>query len=124
MEEEGRNKIGAWCCRFIRFSAFFILHSPWVSQFHHVIEIAFLIVASNLEHIDQTGVRTGDRLEFANAGVLALKRALVVEIASIYHFDGAMRAQGGAREPNFTVAAATDGAQPLVIGHAWRGTVR
>jgi len=124
MEEEGRNKIGAWCCRFIRFSAFFILHSPWVSQFHHVIEIAFLIVASNLEHIDQARVRTGDRLEFANAGVLALERARVVEIASIHHLDRAIRAQGGAREPDFTVAAATDAAQQLVIGHARRGMIR
>ena len=109
---------------FILPSAFCLLHSRRVRQFHHVIEIAFLIVASNLEHIDQTGVRTGDRLEFANAGVLALERARVLEIASIHHLDGAIRAQRGAREPDFTVAAATDGAQQLVIGHAWRGTIR
>ena len=113
-------------CFVIRISSFFrILAFGFrifrrVRQFHHVVEVTVPIVAPDLEDIDHAFVRARDRLELLDAGILSFVGALVLETVAIDDFDGAIRANHVARQPDLAIAAEANQAQQFVIGNLWR----
>ena len=97
--------------------------APIVRQFHHVIEIADVIVAADLQDIHQTVVGAGERLEPEQALEFAFEMLGVLETLAVDDLHRAQRADGVARHPDFAVSAVPNQAQQLVIGdlHRLRG---
>ena len=88
-----------------------------VGQLHDVIKV--LARATYMQNVDETGVRTRDRFEAGHAFEFTSKRALAFERAAINNFDRPQCAGESARQPNFSVSAAADHAQHLVVGNNW-----
>src|SRR5207244_1706204 len=81
-----------------------------IGQFHHVIEIALIIVAPDVQHIDLAFVRARDRLELQDASKLPLERPLTFEGRTVNDLRGAKSAGETARQPYFAVTSSADDA--------------
>jgi hypothetical protein len=68
-----------------------------------------------LENVHKASVGAGDWLEIQEAGELALVVALAFHLVAADDFDGAVEAQGVAREPDLAKAAPADAAEHCVI---------
>ena len=86
-----------------------------VAQLHHIIEVSFWLVHPHVQHVHKALVRAGDRFKSANARPFPLEGPVVREGLAIDDLDGAIHAQGVARQPHGAVAAAADAAQQLVV---------
>lgn len=91
-----------------------------ICEFHHVIEIAFGIVAADLQDVHQAWVRAGNRLELLNASKLAVKGMLVSKVVPIHQLRGPEGAHDVTRQPDLTVGPAANGAEQFVVGDAGR----
>ena len=60
-------------------------------------------------------MRAGHRLVFADAVILPLVRAVVLEIAAIHNLDRAVGAHDVVRQPHFAITAAPDAAEQRVV---------
>jgi len=89
-----------------------------VRELHDVVEVPCRVVAPDMEDVDDTGIGAGDRLELPDTGELALVRAFARKAAARDDLDRTELARRASREPDPSVAAATDVRQDLVIGHA------
>src|SRR5439155_20993163 len=88
-----------------------------VRQLHHIIKITSIIVAADLEDVHETLVSAGDRFEFLDAAEFTLVRSVMCESLPVDNFHSAIGAQSIPREPDFTVAAASDLTDEFVIGN-------
>ena len=88
-----------------------------VRQLHHVIEIAFSIVAANLKDVNEPFIAPGERLKFLNAVELPLIRSGIQEPVAKHHLHGAPGAYDTPGQPNIAVAPAADAPQEFVVGH-------
>src|SRR5262245_60897776 len=67
----------------------------------------------------------GNGLEFLNAGQFTFEGPLTFEGIAVNHLDGTVSSIRAASQPNFSVTAAADPAQQLVIGnHRRNGMIR
>src|SRR5437870_1305305 len=76
---QGFSRVGRWN----DFLALVLI----VAKFHDVIEIASDLIASHVQYVDETRMRTGDRGESLNASELAIKRRRVHECAPVNELD-------------------------------------
>src|SRR5258708_7490133 len=88
-----------------------------VGQFHDVVEVAGLIVAADVEDVDLTVVRAGNRLKLLDALEFPFERPVMLEGAAINDFDGAISAHDISRQPDLAVTAAAYFLQQLVVGN-------
>src|SRR4029453_13899098 len=86
-----------------------------VGQLHDVIKV--FARATYMQNVDEAGMRTREWVESENAFEFTSKCALAFERAAINNFDRPQRAGESARQPNFSVSAATDHSQHLVVGN-------
>src|ERR1041384_4417027 len=93
-----------------------------VRQFHYVIKKAR--TQAHVQNGDLAGIGTGDRLEAFDALELALERAAVVEGRAMNDLQRDPRAGHVAREPDFSIRAAADRAQQLIVGDGQRTSNR
>jgi len=87
-----------------------------IGRFHDVIEVAGLVVASDVEEGELAGSAGDGGLEPADAFEFAKVRAIVVESAALNDLDDAEHAGDAASEPDVPVAPAADAAEERVIG--------
>jgi hypothetical protein len=88
-----------------------------IGQLHDVIKV--FARPTYMQNVDETGVRTRDRLKAGHAFEFTSKRALIFKRAAINNFDRPQRTGESARQPNFSVSAATDHAQHFMVGNNW-----
>ena len=79
-----------------------------IRQFHHAIKDTRFIVAPDVKDVNQTRKRPRNRHRVLDALELAFERAVVIKGTAENNFDGVMRADGVAREPDFAVTAAAN----------------
>src|SRR5688572_11801602 len=85
-----------------------------VAKFHDVIEIAGLVVTTDVQNVDEAVVIAGDRLEFQNAPILAVVGSIRLKVAAENHLDGPVGAGHRAGQPNLAVRTTADLANQLV----------
>src|SRR5580765_1769114 len=91
-----------------------------VRQFHHVIEIAFGVIPSDVEQRQLTWMLAGDSLEPLNALELAFDWTFVLERVTPDNLRRAQRSGGFATsQPDVAIGAVTDAPQQFIIGNAW-----
>src|SRR6516162_1973534 len=75
-----------------------------------------------MKNVQLAGVRAGDRLEAANAFELTVVRALVIERGTVNDLHRTPSSECVAGQPHFTITAAPDPADQLVVGNdRWLG---
>jgi hypothetical protein len=89
-----------------------------VRQFHHVIEVAVLVIAAHMIEVNQAFMLSGDWFELANAMELTLVRALILKVFPPDDLDRPKSSQGIPGHPDFAIAALPDEAYELVIGNS------
>ena len=87
-----------------------------IGQFHHVIKVAFRIVASNMEHMDQSAGTARHRLVALNTRKLALVGAVTFKLSPLNDLHRSQGAHDVARQPHFAIRTTPDGPQQLVVG--------
>src|SRR5260221_6381395 len=92
-----------------------------VWQFHDVIKVARLDVASDLQDADLAGMTAGNRLELLDAGQFAFERTIMLEGSSIHDLHGAESARAMSCDPDLAITSPPDAAQQFVIRN-YRGT--
>ena len=88
-----------------------------VGQLHDVIKI--FARPADVQNVYEPGMRPRDRFKGGHALKLSLKRALTFERAAINNFHRPQRTGQTARQPDFSISAATDHAQNFVVGNNW-----
>src|ERR1035441_164566 len=119
-EASARFEFAAECSRRVAFGVNLPTGELIIGQLHDVIEIAFVIVASNVQDRDLAWVGAGDGLELLEALELAFVGAVGVEGGAIDNFDRAVAAHHVATEPHLAVAAAANAAEQFVVGDGGR----
>ena len=122
-EARSSNSVGRVCSFDIRIPGFFrvwdfvIRHFRLIRQLHYVIEITGLIVATELEDIDEAIMRPGKRLKFLQPAELALEMFVAVEALALDDFDGAQSADCAFRQPHVAVASTANATEHFVVGN-------
>src|SRR5262249_6617350 len=88
-----------------------------VGQLHHIVEIAFRVVAPDLEEVHEAFMAAGDRFILLDPGKLALEGTVVVELGTMNQLDCAVGPQGAARQPYLAVSSGGDGTYQGVLGN-------
>src|SRR5689334_17104517 len=86
-----------------------------IRQLHHVIKVARVVIAADLENIDEARMAAGNGLELLNAFELPFIGTLVVELRAVDNFHRAIGSDNVPGEPNLAVAALADEPDKLVI---------
>src|SRR5438105_2383610 len=87
-----------------------------ITQLHDVKQISVRLVQTGMQHINKTIVRSGNRLELANPRQLPFERPLVLEKVLMNYLYCPIASYRAAGQPNFTITAAPDPADELVVG--------
>ena len=88
-----------------------------VGQLHDVVQV--VARSTDVQNVDEPIVGARDRFECRHALELALKCALAFEGDARHHFYRAPCAGKAARQPDFTIRAATNDAEDLMIRDEW-----
>src|SRR6185369_4222280 len=84
-----------------------------VGQLHDVVEA--IQATANVQDVELTFVRAGNRLEALDAGQFALEGTIIVKRAAVNDFHGTINTKGATREPDFAIAAFANAADQRVI---------
>src|SRR5215471_13669737 len=77
-----------------------------VRQFHDIVEQVPVVLAANVENVDEIFLRTGDGFEAFDAGEFAFERAGFFEAVAINDFHRPMDSGDAAGEPHIAVSPA------------------
>ena len=91
-----------------------------IREFHHVVEITFGLVPSDMQHMHEAVRQARDRFVTLNARELAFIGPAAVELAPVDNLHRAQHAHDIARQPDLTISAAPDGPQQRMVGYDWR----
>jgi len=87
-----------------------------VGELHHIIVETFLIIAANVEDIDEPGVILRDFFVFLNPFKLTLKSPLELKVLAAHHLHGPVHARDRAPQIDFSVGTSADAAEELEVG--------
>ena len=93
-------------------------------QFHHVIEITGLVVAADLQDINEAIVAAGDRLVFLDAFEFALERIGFAEIVTGDNLHSSQRAHDIVCQPDFAITAAANPPEQFMVRDGGRRLLR